>query len=107
QTPRGIFPLKRFFVGGTVSADGEEVAWDTVRMKLQEIIDKEDKSDPLSDDHLVSELAKHGLTVARRTVTKYRKAMNIPSSRQRRDWSAVKTDKSAAASASSADAPAA
>ena len=53
QTPRGIFPLKRFFVGGTVSADGEEVAWDTVRMKLQEIIDNEDKANPLSDDDLV------------------------------------------------------
>ncbi len=87
QTPRGIFPLKRFFVGGTVSAAGEEVAWDTVRMKLQEVIDKEDKANPLSDDDLVQELHKHGLTVARRTVTKYRKAMNIPSSRQRRDWS--------------------
>ncbi len=89
QTPRGIFPLKRFFVGGTVSAAGEEVAWDTVRMKLQEIIDKEDKSNPLSDDDLVTELGKHGLTVARRTVTKYRKAMSIPSSRQRRDWTAT------------------
>ncbi|HEY2882073.1 MAG TPA: RNA polymerase factor sigma-54 [Pirellulales bacterium] len=89
QTPRGIFPLKRFFVGGTTSADGDEVAWDTVRMKLQEIVDKEDKSNPLSDDDLVIELGKAGLTVARRTVTKYRKAMNIPSSRQRRDWTAV------------------
>ena len=89
QTPRGIFPLKRFFVGGTVSAAGEEVAWDTVRMKLQEVIDKEDKANPLSDDDLVQELRKHGLTVARRTVTKYRKAMNIPSSRQRRDWTAA------------------
>jgi RNA polymerase sigma-54 factor len=89
QTPRGIFPLKRFFVGGTVSAAGEEVAWDTVRLKLQEIIDHENKQDPLSDDELVAELGKHGLTVARRTVTKYRKAMNIPSSRQRRDWSLV------------------
>ena len=89
QTPRGIFPLKRFFVGGTVSAAGEEVAWDTVRLKLQEIIDKEDKPNPLSDDDLVTELGKHGLTVARRTVTKYRKAMNIPSSRQRRDWTAA------------------
>ncbi len=88
QTPRGIFPLKRFFCGGTVSADGEEVAWDTVRLKLQEIIDNENKQHPLSDDELVRELGKHGLTVARRTVTKYRKAMNIPSSRQRRDWSA-------------------
>ena len=86
QTPRGIFPLKRFFVGGTVSADGEEVAWDAVRLKLQEIVDHEDKKRPFSDDELVKELAKHGLTVARRTVTKYRKAMDIPSSRQRRDW---------------------
>jgi RNA polymerase sigma-54 factor len=87
QTPRGIFPLKRFFCGGTVSADGEEVAWDTVRLKLQEIIDKEDKQRPLSDEDLVKGLAEHGITVARRTVTKYRKAMQIPSSRQRRDWS--------------------
>jgi len=86
QTPRGIFPLKRFFVGGTVSSDGEEVAWDTVRLKLQEIIDKEDKRRPLSDEALVEQLAAEGVTVARRTVTKYRKAMDIPSSRQRRDW---------------------
>lgn len=86
QTPRGIFPLKRFFVGGTTSADGEEVAWDRVRLKLQEIVDNEDKSKPLSDDALVAALAEEGITVARRTVTKYRKAMNIPSSRQRRDW---------------------
>jgi RNA polymerase sigma-54 factor len=96
QTPRGIFPLKKFFVGGTVSAAGEEVAWDTVRMKLQEIIDKEDKSNPLSDDDLVTELGKHGLTVARRTVTKYRKAMSIPSSRQRRDWTATPKQNGAA-----------
>ncbi|MEK6248230.1 MAG: RNA polymerase factor sigma-54, partial [Planctomycetales bacterium] len=86
QTARGIFPLKRFFVGGTVSADGEEIAWDAVRLKLQEIIDQEDKQKPFSDDELVKQLAKHGLKVARRTVTKYRKSMGIPSSRQRRDW---------------------
>ena len=92
QTPRGIFPLKRFFVGGTVSADGEEVAWDAVRVKLQEIVDHENKQHPFSDDDLVKELAKHGLTVARRTVTKYRKAMDIPSSRQRRDWTLTKPD---------------
>ena len=88
QSPRGIFPLKRFFVGGTTSADGEEVAWDRVRLKLQEIVDNEDKRKPFSDDALVEELAKAGITLARRTVTKYRKALDIPSSRQRRDWSA-------------------
>jgi len=87
QTPRGIFPLKRFFVGGTVSADGEEVAWDAVRMKLQELIDNEDKQHPKSDEQLMNDLAEAGIKVARRTVTKYRKAMGIPSSRQRRQWS--------------------
>ena len=48
QTPRGIFPLKRFFGGGTQTASGEEVAWETIKQKLLEIIDKEDKSNPLS-----------------------------------------------------------
>jgi len=86
QTPRGIFALKRFFVGGTMSADGEDVAWDAIRVKLQEIVDKEDKRNPLSDDDLMDHLKKSGLTVARRTITKYRKKMGIPSSRQRRDW---------------------
>ncbi len=85
-TPRGIFPLKRFFGGGTKTADGEDVAWENIRLKLKEIVDKEDKSDPLSDDALVAELSKHGFNLARRTVTKYRKALNIPSSRQRREY---------------------
>ena len=87
QTPRGIFPLRRCFVGGTQSASGEDVAWDKIRIRLQEIVDKENKAKPLSDDDLVKALAEHGLTVARRTITKYRQTMGIPSSRQRRDWS--------------------
>lgn len=85
-TPRGIFPLKRFFGGGTKTADGEDVAWENIRLKLKEVVDGEDKSNPLSDDALVAELSKHGFQLARRTVTKYRKAMNIPSSRQRREY---------------------
>jgi RNA polymerase sigma-54 factor len=86
QTPRGIFPLKRFFVGGTRSDDGDDVAWDRIRIKLQEVIDQEDKQHPFSDDDLVKQLKKRGMTVARRTVTKYRQKMGIPSSRQRREW---------------------
>lgn len=86
QTPRGIFALKRFFGGGTTTADGEEVAWDTIKQKLLEIIAKEDKSSPLSDEEIVDELGKHGFPVARRTVTKYRKALRIPSSRQRKQF---------------------
>nr|WP_261364284.1 RNA polymerase factor sigma-54 [Stieleria tagensis] len=90
QTPRGIIPLHRLFVGGTQTDDGEDVAWDTIRLKLQELIDSEDKRDPLSDESLVKKLAEEGMTVARRTVTKYRKRMGIPSSRQRKDWSLTK-----------------
>jgi RNA polymerase sigma-54 factor len=86
QTPRGIFPLKRFFGGGTQTATGEEVAWETIKQKLLEIIDKEDKANPWSDEDLVAKLQEAGYPVARRTVTKYRKMLNIPSSRQRKDW---------------------
>lgn len=86
QAPRGLYPLKRFFGGGTQTAEGEEVAWENIRRKLKDIVDNEDKSNPLSDDALVKELAAQGIKLARRTVTKYRKAMNIPSSRQRREY---------------------
>ena len=75
QTPRGVFPLKRFFGGGTQTATGEEVAWETIKQKLLEIIDKEDKSNPLSDEDLVTKLQEAGYPVARRTVTKYRKML--------------------------------
>jgi RNA polymerase sigma-54 factor len=86
QTPRGIFPLKRFFGGGTTSATGEEVAWEIVQQKLKEVIEHEDKSKPLSDDEIVEKFAEQGLKVARRTITKYRKKMAIPSSRERKQF---------------------
>lgn len=86
ETPRGIFPLKRFFGGGTTTAQGEEVAWELIKSKLTELIAGEDKANPLSDDELVKKLQEAGYPVARRTVTKYRKLLNIASSRQRRDW---------------------
>jgi RNA polymerase sigma-54 factor len=86
QTPRGVFPPKRFFVGGTQSVSGEEVAWETIQQKLQEIVATEDKSRPVSDEELVTKLRAAGYPVARRTVTKYRKMLHIPSSRQRKAW---------------------
>ena len=92
QTPRGIFPLKRFFGGGTKMKNeagvetGEEVAWEVIKNKLLEIIGAENKSNPLSDEDLVAKLHEAGYPVARRTVTKYRKMLDIPSSRQRKDW---------------------
>ena len=47
--------LRRFFVGGTRSDDGEDVAWDKIRIKLQEIVDNEDKKKPLSENRLQSQ----------------------------------------------------
>jgi len=93
QTPQGVFPLRRFFCGGTASAEGDEVAWDVVRLKVKELIDREDKTKPLSDEDIVKELAKQGIQVKRRTVTKYREEMGIPSSRERRDWIAIERQK--------------
>ncbi|MDR1958994.1 MAG: RNA polymerase factor sigma-54 [Planctomycetaceae bacterium] len=87
QTPQGNFPLKRFFSGSIASSDGEEeVAQDAVRLKLQEIIDQEDKTKPLNDEELVKALDAAGIKVARRTVVKYRQAMHIPNSRERKVW---------------------
>lgn len=86
QTPRGVFPLKRFFGGGTQTANGEEVAYEAIKQKLLELIEHENKSEPLSDEDLVKKLNEAGYPVARRTVTKYRKMLNIQSSRQRKVW---------------------
>lgn len=85
QTPRGVFPLKRFFGGGKKVGD-EEIAYEVMKQKLLEIIDKEDKASPLSDEELVDRMNAMGYPVKRRTVTKYRQMANIPSSRERKEW---------------------
>jgi RNA polymerase sigma-54 factor len=84
QTPRGIFPLRMFFTGGTENAEGEAMSWDAVKAKLGEIIEKEDKTNPLSDDEIVVKLKEQGIELARRTVAKYRKIGGIPPARRRR-----------------------
>ena len=86
QTPRGIYPLRMFFSGGTTTADGQDLSWDAVRAKLQEVVNAEDKAKPLNDEQLAGELKKHGIDIARRTVAKYRKLLNIPPARQRREY---------------------
>ncbi|MEM9914183.1 MAG: RNA polymerase factor sigma-54 [Planctomycetota bacterium] len=86
QTPRGIFPLRMFFSGGTETDQGDAMSWTAVQAKLKEVIDHEDKNKPWSDDALVDELKKHGIEIARRTVAKYRKQLNIPPARQRREY---------------------
>jgi RNA polymerase sigma-54 factor len=86
QTPRGIYPLRMFFSGGTKTSEGKDVAWDVVRTKLQEVIDNENKSKPLNDDQLAEELSNKGFKIARRTVAKYRRILNIPPARKRREF---------------------
>ena len=86
QTPRGVFLLRRFFSGGTQSAEGEDMSWDAVKEKLKVIIGDEDKENPLNDDEIVERLAAQGIELARRTVAKYRKILNIPTARQRREF---------------------
>ncbi len=86
QSPRGVFPLRRFFSGGTTSAAGEEMSWDAVKEKLKAIIDDEDRHNPLNDDEIVEKLKAQGIELARRTVAKYRKILNIPTARQRREF---------------------
>ncbi len=91
ETNRGILPLRMFFMGGTTTDDGEDVAWNKVRIELQKLIDGEDKSKPYSDEEIMQLLKNQGFVVARRTVSKYREKLSIPSSRQRRDWSKKKS----------------
>jgi len=86
QTPRGVFPLRRFFSGGTTSAEGEDMSWDAVKEKLKAIIENEDKQNPLNDDEIVEKLQAQGIELARRTVAKYRKILNIATARQRREF---------------------
>jgi RNA polymerase sigma-54 factor len=86
QTPRGVFPLRRFFSGGTTNAEGEDMSWDAVKEKLKTIISEEDTSNPLNDDEIVEKVRAQGITLARRTVAKYRKILNIPTARQRKKF---------------------
>ncbi len=86
QTPRGIFPLRMLFTGGTESASGEEMSWTAVQAKLKEVVDAEDKADPLSDETLAEKLSDQGIVIARRTVAKYRKQLGIPTARQRKQY---------------------
>jgi RNA polymerase sigma-54 factor len=84
-TNRGIFELKYFFTASIASADGGEAhSAEAVRHHIKRLIDAEDAAAILSDDTIVERLREAGIEIARRTVAKYREAMRIPSSVQRR-----------------------
>ena len=83
-TPRGTFELKYFFTAAIAGADGTAHSAEAVRHRIKLLIDAESGRDVLSDDTIVELLRKDGVDIARRTVAKYREAMRIPSSVQRR-----------------------
>jgi RNA polymerase sigma-54 factor len=84
-TPRGIFELKYFFTASIASAEGGEAhSAEAVRYRIRKLIDDETVTAILSDDTIVRMLRDSGVDIARRTVAKYREAMRIPSSVQRR-----------------------
>jgi RNA polymerase sigma-54 factor len=83
----GILPLRKFFSGGREDTSGEAHSWEAIRGKLQQIIDQEDKTRPLNDDLIRKKLAEAGIdNLARRTIAKYRKIMNIPAARFRKKF---------------------
>ena len=86
QTPRGIYPLRYFFTGGTETGDGENTSWDSVKIRVRNIIDAEDRKAPYNDDKIVAILKEEGIEISRRTVAKYRQQLDIPPARQRREF---------------------
>ena len=84
-TPRGVFELKYFFTASIQAVNGAEShSAEAVRDRIREMIENEQGRDILSDDRIVSLLTADGVNIARRTVAKYREAMRIPSSVERR-----------------------
>jgi RNA polymerase sigma-54 factor len=88
-TPRGLFELKYFFTTAIAGTDGETHSAEAVRQRIRAMILAETPNDVLSDDALVAALRREGVDIARRTVAKYREALRIPSSVQRKREKAV------------------
>ena len=85
QTEFGIFELRFFFSESLTNDEGDEVSTTIIKDRIKEIIGKESKEKPWSDDKLAKELKKAGFNVARRTVAKYREQLKIPVARLRRE----------------------
>ncbi len=88
-TPRGIFELKYFFTTAIAGVDGETHSAEAVRSRIRSLVGAETASAILSDDAIVAALRREGVDIARRTVAKYRDALRIPSSVQRKREKAV------------------
>ena len=84
RSPQGIRELRDFFVNGLPSAGGGTASSESVRERLRAMVAAEDPAAPLSDEDIVARFQAEGVTIARRTVAKYRKILRIPSSVERR-----------------------
>ncbi len=84
QTPQGTLELKAFFSVGLQQEDRESTSATSIKYKIKKLVETEDPCNPVSDDAIVEKLSKEGIALARRTVAKYRKAENIPSSFSRK-----------------------
>jgi RNA polymerase sigma-54 factor len=83
-TPRGIYALKKFFTTGLKGRQGQDVAAESVKERIREMITNEDPARPLSDEEIARALSSDNVTIARRTVAKYRESMNILPSAKRK-----------------------
>jgi len=86
QTPQGVYEMKYFFTPGFKTADGKEISNKTIKDAILQLVDNEDSSSPLSDQAMVEELKKQGITVARRTIAKYRDELRILPSHLRKSY---------------------
>ncbi len=85
QLYSGVYELKFFFNEGMKDSSGKEVSTRIIKQKLQDIVDEENKAKPYSDEYLSARLKEEGYPVARRTIAKYRKQLNIPVARLRKE----------------------
>ena len=84
HTPRGVFELRYFFSSHVEGADGSGTSSTAIRAKIRKLVKEEEAESPLSDGRIAELLSAEGIPVARRTVAKYREAMGIPPSNERR-----------------------
>ena len=90
HTPRGIFEFRYFFSSHVAGNDGEEVSSVVIRARIRKLINEEDPERPLSDAQLAATLSGEGVKVARRTVAKYREALGLAASSERRQQIAAR-----------------
>jgi RNA polymerase sigma-54 factor len=86
QTPQGLFELKYFFSPGLRKDSGDAQSSKSVQSMIKDLIENEDKRHPLSDQKIADLLKVKGINIARRTVTKYREAMNLGSTTMRKEY---------------------